>query len=159
MKRMFSMVGGVGVAVVAVTGFTAANAFAANQVDGTISAQGQSCSWTNGSTSANPPSTLTINSSTINPPGGNLSCTGGVKATLNNNPTVTFNDTAGTATANLVDATVISSGISCRYQAKNFGLKRNGTTRNYSGSASVPLFSGSFLCPNPVTLSSSVTFH
>src|SRR5258708_39367259 len=90
----------------ALVGFTATNALAANLVDGSVTASGQTCSWTNGSTTADPPSALTINAPSINPPGGNLSCSGSAHATLNNSPNVTFNDTSGTATADVVDVTV-----------------------------------------------------
>jgi hypothetical protein len=151
----------VGLALVATVfgGLTAANASAANLVDGSISALGNTCSWTNGKTSANPPTTLTVDRNSINKPGGNLSCTGGVTAVLNNDPSVTFNDGAGTATANSIDATVTSSGQTCRYRATNAVLTRSGTTRNYSGSANAPKVSGSFLCPGSVTLSASASFH
>src|SRR4051812_29488274 len=42
------------------SGFTAGNAVAASRVDGSVSAAGETCSWTNARASADPPSPLTI---------------------------------------------------------------------------------------------------
>jgi hypothetical protein len=78
---------------------------------------------------------------------------------LNNNPSVSFNDAAATATADSIDATVTSSGQTCRYRATNAVLNRSGTTRSYSGSANAPRVSGGFLCPGSVSLSVSASFH
>jgi hypothetical protein len=142
--------------VVAIGAVATTSAWASDLVDGTVSASGESCSWTNGTTTADPPSALTIAASSIN---GHLTCSSGVSATLNNDPNVTFDDSANTATADLVDATVDVSGISCRYQIANYVLSGSASTRQYSGSASAPLDSGSFLCPNPETVTTSLTFH
>jgi hypothetical protein len=148
---------GLFVLVAAMVGLSASSAFAANLVDGSISAQGDTCTWKNGSTSANPPSALTINRASVN---SGLTCTGGVRATLNNDPNVTFNDAAGTGTADAVDASVTKMGQTCRYKATNVVLARQGTTRNYSGTVTrVPKVSGGFLCPATVDLTSSVSFH
>jgi hypothetical protein len=62
-----------------------------------VTAAGDSCSWTNGSTTANPPSALTIEADTINSPGGNLSWTDGASATPNNNPDLTFDSSVRAA--------------------------------------------------------------
>src|SRR5438270_7056392 len=61
-------------------------------VDGSITVSGSTCSWTNASTSDVPPNTLSIDHSTVN-----VSCSGSITANLTNDPTVTFDDTAGTA--------------------------------------------------------------
>lgn len=132
------------------------NAFAANLVDGSISALDRTCSWTNGATSADPPSALTIDRNSIN---GQLTCSSGVSATLENNPNVSFDDAAGTATADSVDATVRTSGLTCRYRATNVVLSGDPATRAYSGSARAPRVSGSFFCPGSVDLGATVQFH
>lgn len=135
-----------------------AQAQSATTVNGSVSALGKTCSWTNGTATEAPPTTTTIEASSINPPGGNLSCSSGVRATLDNNPSVSFNDTAGTATANQITASVTYDGISCEYSATNAVLDRSGTTRDYSGTASASKVSGSFFCPGSVSLSSTLDF-
>lgn len=158
--RKISRLLGLSLTVVALSGISAADAFAANLVDGTIGAGNSSCSWTNGTTSANPPSTLTIENSSINQPGGNISCTGDVSsAALQNDPTVTFNDTAGTANVNSVSVSVVAFGINCTYTASNVTLARVGTSRQYTGSATATKTSGGFLCPSSQVLDADVTFH
>ncbi|HEY1832626.1 MAG TPA: hypothetical protein VGG38_20485 [Acidimicrobiales bacterium] len=74
---------------------SAANAQSSTTVNGSVNALGKTCTWTNGTATETP---TTINASSINPPGGNLSCSSGVSAALENSPSVSFNDTAGTAT-------------------------------------------------------------
>jgi hypothetical protein len=155
MKKQVSRLIGLSVAIMALGGFATANAFASNLVDGSVTASGHTCSWTNGTTSADPPSALTIDHNSVN---AGLSCSG-ASGQLNNDPSVTFDDTAGTATANLVDVTVVVSGVSCEYTASNYAFTRSGTTRTYSGSATAQKKSGSIFCPSSVSTSSTVTFH
>ncbi|MFD8009466.1 hypothetical protein [Streptomyces sp. NPDC058955] len=145
---------------------TAANAFdstATQQVDGVIVVSGSTCTWTNARTSANPPTALSIDRTSINAPGGNLSCSGGITAALNNNPNVTFDDAAGRARADVIDITGTQYGISCRYKASNVLLNRDGTTRRYVNQAfTATKTSGSFLCPGSVTTAAgdaSLLFH
>ncbi|WP_086832057.1 hypothetical protein [Streptomyces sp. NRRL B-24572] len=145
---------------------TAANAFgptATQQVDGVIVVSGSTCTWTNARTSANPPTALSIDRTSINTPGGNLGCTGGITAALNNNPDVTFDDAAGQAKADVIDITGTQYGISCRYKATNVLLNRDSTTRRYVNQAfTATKTSGSFLCPGSVTTDAggaSLLFH
>ncbi|WP_329029923.1 hypothetical protein [Streptomyces sp. NBC_01423] len=42
-----------------------------------------------------------------------MSCSGNASATLNNSPTLTFDDAAGTAASDLIDITVKQSITSC----------------------------------------------
>lgn len=153
----------VGFAMLVGAGFLAlantANAQTGTVVNGSVSALGKTCSWTNGTATEAPPTTTTIEANTINPPGGNLSCSSGVTATLDNNPSVSFNDTAGTATVLQITASVKYDGISCEYTATNAVLDRSGTTRDYSGSASASKVSGSFFCPGSVSLTSTLDFQ
>lgn len=147
-------------AVVMALGAFTGTASAANLVDGSISSGNGTCSWTNGSTNADPPNTLTIENSSINPPGGNLACTGDVEsATLNNDPQVTFNDAAGTGTANAVAVTVRVFGVTCSYTANNVTLARQGTSRTYSGTANATKTGGGFLCPSGQNLNATISFH
>src|SRR5438445_13162148 len=120
----------VGIAAVAGSLLLAAPAFAATGlVDGNITVGGSSCSWTNATTSAVPPNTLTIDHTTVTP-----SCSGGsITASLTNDPTVTFNDTAGTASAPEVDVNGTELGITCSYKVTNLSVTRSGTTRTYTG--------------------------
>ncbi|MFD7260490.1 hypothetical protein [Streptomyces sp. NPDC059874] len=133
------------------------------KADGVIVVAGSTCTWTNASTSAAAPAALTIDRTTINPPGGNLACGGGIAATLNNNPAFTFDDAAGTARTDLIDITGRQSFISCRYKAVNIVWDRDGTSRKYVNRAfTAAKTSGSFLCPGSVTTpagDASVLFH
>ncbi|MFE6224186.1 MULTISPECIES: hypothetical protein [unclassified Streptomyces] len=136
----------------AATAAHASGPAATQQVDGVIVVSGSTCTWTGARTSANPPASLTIDRSSINAPGGNLSCSGGITAVLNNNPTVTFDDAAGLARADVIDITGTQYGISCRYKASNVLLNRDGTTRRYVNQAfTATKTSGGFLCPGSVT--------
>ncbi|MER7954395.1 hypothetical protein [Streptomyces sp. NPDC096030] len=118
------------------------------KVDGVIVVSGNTCSWTNASSSANPPSALTVDRATINKPGGNLACGGGITASLNNNPAFTFDDAAGTATTDAIDITGKQSFVSCRYKATNIVWNRDGATRKYLNRPfTAGKVSGSFLCP------------
>ncbi|MFE3068699.1 hypothetical protein [Streptomyces sp. NPDC059247] len=155
--RQFSTLSCVTALIIAATAgaATTATAFgptATQQVDGVIVVAGSTCTWANARTSANPPTALSIDRTSINKPGGSLSCTGGVTAALNNNPNVTFDDTAGYAKADVIDITGTQLGISCRYKATNVLWDRDGTTRKYVNQAfTATKTSGSFLCPGSVT--------
>lgn len=142
---------------------TAASALgpAASQlVDGSITAAGSTCTWADATTSADPPAGLTIDRATVN---GSLSCSGGASATLNNDPTATFDDAAGTATSDLIDITVNQSIVSCSYKATNVGWTRDGSTRDYVNQAfTASKSSGSFLCPDSISAepgTASLSFH
>ncbi|MET9375141.1 hypothetical protein ABZX98_13440 [Streptomyces sp. NPDC002992] len=145
------------------TAATASGPTAEQRVDGVIVVAGNTCTWTNARTSANPPAALTIDRTTINKPGGNLSCSGSITAVLNNNPAVTFDDAAGRAKADVIDITGQQSGISCRYKATNVLWNRDGTTRKYVNQAfTATKTSGSFLCPGSVSTAAgdaSLLFH
>ncbi|MEV6956640.1 hypothetical protein [Streptomyces sp. NPDC051183] len=149
----------------AVGGTTAASAGTAShqKADGKIVVGDDTCTWTNAATSANPPGTVTIDRTTINKPGGNLSCSGGLSATLNNSPVFTFDDAAGTATADVIDITGRQGFVSCRYKATNITWDRDGTTRNYVNRPfTAPRISGGSLCPGTVNADAgdaSVLFH
>ncbi|MFG2617338.1 hypothetical protein ACGFXC_06910 [Streptomyces sp. NPDC048507] len=149
----------------AVTGATTATASPAadQKVDGVIVVAGNTCTWSNARTSANPPTALTVDRTTVNKPGGNLACDGGINATLNNNPAFTFDSTAGTARTDLIDITGQQSFISCRYKAANIVWDRDATTGKYVNRAfTATKASGSFLCPGSVTTAAggaSMLFH
>ncbi|THA41359.1 hypothetical protein [Streptomyces sp. A1547] len=145
------------------TSATALGPTADQRVDGVIVVAGNTCTWTNAHTSANPPSALSVDRTTINTPGGNLGCNGSITASLNNNPAFTFDDTAGTAKTDAIDITGRQSFISCRYKATNITWNRDGTTRKYVNQAfTATKTSGSFLCPASVTTAAgdaSMLFH
>jgi hypothetical protein len=147
----------VGIAAVAGSVLLAAPAYAATgQVDGNITVSGSSCSWTNATTSDVPPNALTIDHTTVHP-----SCSGSITASLTNDPAVTFDDTAGTASAPEVDVDGTEFGITCSYKATNVTYSRQGTTRTYTGGPfTANLTGGGPLCPGSETVSSaSLTFH
>lgn len=150
----------VGLSVIALAFATPSVAHAAtiqsNLVDGTVVAGSTTCNWVDASTSANPPSTLTVSRATVK-----LTCSDSTSLTLNNDPVVNFDDAAGTATVDAIDITAVRSGISCRYKATNLGLTRSGTTRSYSGGPYTGTKTGgSFLCPSSQRIdSTSVSFH
>lgn len=136
----------------AATAATASGPTAEQLVDGVIVVAGNTCTWTNARTSANPPAALSLDRSTINKPGGNLACDGSITATLNNNPRVTFDDAAGTAKADVIDISGQQSFVSCRYKATNVTWNRDGASRKYLNQAfTATKTSGSFLCPGSVT--------
>lgn len=141
----------------------AAGPTADQKADGVIVVAGNTCTWTNASTSAVPPSALTVDRTTINAPGGNLACSGGITATLNNNPAFTFDDAGAVARTDAIDITGRQSFISCRYKATNLVWDRDGTTRKYINRAfTAGKTSGSFLCPGSVTTpagDASMLFH
>lgn len=122
------------------------------KADGVIVVAGSTCTWTGASTSAAPPSALTVDRTTVNKPGGNLTCNGSITAALNNNPSFTFDDTGAVAKTDLIDITGQQSFISCRYKATNLVWDREGTTRKYVNRPfTATKTSGSFLCPGSVT--------
>ena len=146
----------VGLSVIAVS-FAGTAAYAATGlVDGSITVGSSTCSWSNATTSNVPPNTLTIDHTTVHP-----TCSGSITANVTNNPTITFNDTAGTASSPEVDVSGTVSGISCGYKVTNVTLNRQGTTRTYTGGPyTATKISGSFLCPSTETVNSaSLTFH
>ncbi|MER5931870.1 hypothetical protein [Streptomyces sp. NPDC002054] len=165
--RQFSYATGLAALVIAATLTTTGTATAAPgpaadlKVDGVMAVAGNSCSWTNASTSASPPSALTVDRTTVNQPGGNLACGGGIAATLNNNPGFTFD--GATARTDLIDITGRQSFISCRYKATNILWDLNTTTGKYVNRAfTATKTSGSFLCPGSVTTpagDASMLFH
>ncbi|EWM18673.1 hypothetical protein [Kutzneria sp. 744] len=147
----------VGIAAVAGSVLLAVPAYAATgQVDGNITVGDSSCSWTNATTSDVPANTLTIDHTTVHP-----TCTGSITAGLTNDPTVTFDDTAGTASAPEVDVNGSELGQTCSYKATDVTYTRQGTTRNYTGGPfTANLTDGSFLCPKTETVSAaSLAFH
>lgn len=110
------------------------------------------CFWSDGVTSDNPPNPLTIYRSTINPPGGNLSCTpSGFTVTLNNDPHLAFS--GSTATIDRINASITASGMTCVYEATNVMLY-NGTG-NFTGYFQY----GSLSCPRSVPGSMTLRFH
>ncbi|MHC0430011.1 hypothetical protein ACX6XY_07460 [Streptomyces sp. O3] len=163
MSRISPKVLGVLLSALTVTALTSSPSGAApaasGLLDGTINAEGNACSWSDGVTSAAPPSTLTVDRSTINPPGGNLSCSSGATASLNNDPTVTFDDTNGTANTDMLDVSVTKWGVTCRYQATNVSAQRDGDTRTYTAALDIPLHQGGWFCPNPASVTATFVFH
>ncbi len=146
----------VGLSVIAV-GFAGTPAHAAGGLlDGSITVGSSTCSWTNASTSDVPPNTLTVDHTTVHP-----SCNGSITANLANDPTVTFDDAAGTASSPEIDVTGTVLGVNCGYKVTNVSIARQGTTRTYSGGPyTATKTSGSFLCPSTETVNSATfTFH
>ncbi len=134
----------------------AAYGAASNLVDGSVTAGSTTCTWVDASTSDNPPNTLTVENSTVD-----LVCDDGTDVVLNNDPVVSFDDTAGTATADAIDITATQMGVTCRYRATNVVMDRDGDTRDYSGGPYTgKLVSGGWLCPSTQDIdNASVSFH
>jgi hypothetical protein len=149
-----TMLVGLSVVALSLTG-TAAQA-ATGSVDGTISVSGSSCSWTNATTSDVPPNTLTVDHTTVH-----ATCDGSITANLANNPTVTFNDSAGTASSPEIDVSGTILGISCGYKVTNVSIARQGTSRTYTGGPyTATKSSGGFLCPSTESVdSATLSFH
>ncbi|MFD4240411.1 hypothetical protein ACFWP3_02150 [Streptomyces sp. NPDC058525] len=149
--------------VAGTTAAVAAGPTVDQKADGVIVVAGSTCTWTNASTSAVPPNALTVDRTTINKPGGNLACNGGITATLNNNPAFTFDDAGAVARTDAIDITGKQSFISCRYKATNLVWDRDGTTRKYTNRPfTATKTSGSFLCPGSVATAAgdaSMLFH
>ncbi|MFB4319833.1 hypothetical protein [Actinomadura sp. 21ATH] len=155
--RPASMLAGLA-ALVAAAGLAAAPAHAAapGLVDGSVSAMGTNCSWTNATTSDTPPNTLTVDHTTIS-----ATCDGGVTVAISQSPTVTFNDAAGTATSPSITVTGSFLGMNCGYTVTNVSINRDGTTRTYTGGPyTANKTSGGFLCPGTATVDSATfNFH
>ncbi|MGI8329790.1 hypothetical protein ACRYCC_07470 [Actinomadura scrupuli] len=135
---------------------TPAHAATPGLVDGTASALGYSCSFANAATSDTPPNTLTVDRATIVP-----QCGSGVSLSLANSPTISFDDTAGTASSDRIDVSGSALGITCTYRVTNASITRDGTTRAYAGGPfTATKISGTFLCPATTTVDSvAFTFH
>lgn len=160
MARRSAHILGVVAATAMLSGAMAGTALAqAGAIDGSITAMDYTCSWTDGVTSDVPPNQLTIDRTTINPDGGNLSCSGDVTATLNNDPAVTFDDAAGTSTVDKLDVTIVALGTECRYAVDNLTTTRDGDTRHYTASTTVELVEGGALCPGSADATGDFTFR
>ncbi|MFA1546074.1 hypothetical protein [Actinomadura chokoriensis] len=125
-------------------------------VDGTLSALGYTCTFTNATTSDKPPNTLSVDHTTVVP-----QCGAGVTVTLAASPTITFNDAAGTASSAQIDVSGSALGMTCKYRVTNVSVTRSGTTRTYTGGPfTATKLSGGFLCPATAQVASaSFTFH
>lgn len=157
MERKAAQIIGVVAAAATFSAITAGTALAqTGLVDGSITAMGNTCSWTKANTSDVPPNKLTIDGATVN---SSLNCTGGVTAKLNNSPTVTFDDAGGKATVDKLDVTIVASGQTCQYAVRNASATREGTTRHYTSSTQVQKVSGGLLCPATVDTTGDFTFH
>ncbi|WP_017595899.1 hypothetical protein [Nocardiopsis potens] len=157
MPRTSSRPIGVLLGALALTGLAASPAAAAEgAMDGSITAEGQDCSWTGAVTSDQAPNPLTVDRESLN---AALSCSGGTTAVLNNDPTVTFDDGAGTITTGMLDISVTMVGVTCRYQATDMSAQRDGDTRTYNASVSIPLHEGGFLCPDPANVDATFSFR
>ncbi|EHR60143.1 hypothetical protein [Saccharomonospora cyanea] len=158
MARLSTRPIGVLVSALALAGMSVGVAAADHQkVDGSITSDGDTCSWTGADTSANPPETLTVDRRSVN---ANMTCTGGLSATLNNNPTITFDDAAGTATADRITVTVVSMGVSCEYSADGLSAQRDGNARTYTArGVTLTKSGGGFLCPGSRTADAEFVFH
>lgn len=143
------------VAAVTVAG-TAANAAAPGLLDGSITVGGSTCTWTNATTSDVPPNTLTVDHGTVT-----VACSGDTDVELTNDPTVSFDDAAGTASSPQIDVSGSMLGINCGYRVSNVSIARDGTTRSYTGGPfTASKISGSFLCPSSQTVDSATfSFH
>ena len=128
-------------------------------VDGAISAFGETCTWTDATTSARPPDTLDIDAASVVPPEGNATCTTGELLEIDLASTVTFDDGAGTATLDEFHATGIVAGLECRYRIVDAVLGRDGATRRYAGTVQPILVSGDASCPATFDLAAELTFR
>lgn len=155
--RHASMLVGLAVGSIVALG-TASTAYAATGlVDGSITVSSSTCSWTNATTSDVPPNTLTVDHTTVN-----ATCSGSISATLTNDPTVTFDDSAGTATADEIDVSGTIAGISCGYQVTGASVTRSdSSSRTYTGGPfTANKTSGGLLCPSSESVSSATfSFH
>lgn len=154
--RHFGKLIGLAAFVAIVAAPAVAQAAQANLVDGTVVTGDTTCTWTNATTSDNPPNTLTIDQASVT-----ITCDDGTPITLNNSPTVTFDDAAGTGTADAINITGSKLGVECTYEATGVQFARDGETRNYSGGpVTADLVDGGFLCPGTQTLdTAAVSFH
>ncbi len=148
----------VGISVLALgMGLATAPAYAATGlVDGSITVGSSSCTWANATTSDAPPNTLTVDHTTVSP-----SCSGSITVGLTNNPTVTFDDAAGTASSPSIVVSGTILGINCGYTVSNVSIARSGSTRTYTGGPfTANKSSGGILCPGTETVDSATfNFH
>lgn len=141
----------VGLSVAAVTLSGTAAYAAGGLVDGTITVGSSNCSWTGATTSDVPPNTLTVDHTTVSP-----TCSGDITVNLANDPTVSFDDAAGTAASPEIAVTGTLAGINCGYHVVNVAITRQGDTRTYTGGPyTATKTSGSFLCPSSQTVDSA----
>ncbi|MGH8878779.1 MAG: hypothetical protein ACRD0P_15805 [Stackebrandtia sp.] len=133
-----------------------ASASMANLVNGTVTTGGTTCNWTDATTSDNPPNQLTIDGASVS-----ITCDDGTPITLNNSPQVTFDDAAGTGTADAINITGSKAGVECTYEATGVLFTRDGDTRDYTGGPyTAELVDGGILCPGSQTLdTAAVSFH
>ncbi|WP_157995705.1 hypothetical protein [Thermomonospora amylolytica] len=146
-----------GISLAALTATAAPAHAATGLVDGSVTASGTTCSWTNATTSDVPPNTLIVDHTTVRP-----TCDGSVTVTLSASPTVTFNDAAGTASSPRIDVSATAPIVgTCTYRVTNATVTRQGTGRTYTGSGlTATETSNRFLCPDTQTIDSvSFTFH
>lgn len=158
MTRLSTKVLGVVAGAVVGVSMSAGVAAADHQkVDGTITQGTDTCSWTNADTTGNPPDTLTVDGASVN---ANMICDGDKDVTLNNDPTISFDDAAGTATADLISVTVVSLGVTCEYEATGLKAYREGDTRTYTATdVSLEKSGGGVLCPANETADAEFVFH
>lgn len=125
-------------------------------VDGSITVGDSTCSWTNATSSDVPPNTLTIDHTTVQP-----SCSGSITGDITNDPTVTFDDAAGTARVPELDVTASMAGNTCGYAVTDLSLTRQGTGRTYSGGPyTATKTSGGSVCSSTATLDAvTLSFH
>jgi hypothetical protein len=156
MKPVRTLVGVTAAASAALLFGSGAAHAAGGQVDGSITVAGSTCSWTGATTSDVPPNALTIDHTTVS-----ASCGGSISASLANDPGVTFDDSAGTATSPEIDVSATVAGISCGYQVTDLTVTAASGTRTYTGGPyTATKTSGSFLCPGSETVDSvTLTFH
>ena len=156
MKRVRTLIGLTAAAGAALLLASSPAYAAGGQVDGSITVAGSTCTWTGAATSDVPPNELTIDHGTVS-----ASCGGSISAGLSNDPSVTFDDSAGTATSPEIDVAATVAGIDCGYQVTDLTVTRDSGTRTYTGGPyTATKTSGSFLCPGSETVDSvSLTFR
>lgn len=147
---------GIGIAALAFPATASGASITANAVDGTVVTGSTTCQWADATADANPPDTAVIDGSTVS-----LSCDSSTSLTLNNDPSVSFDDAAGTATIDTINVSGTLIGLTCTYEATDIAMTRDGSTRTYSGGPYTgDKVDGSFLCPGSIDLdSATVTFH
>jgi hypothetical protein len=115
-----------------------------------------SCSFFDAPLSADPPSHLIIYLSLA----PYRTCSSSGTVTLNDDPSVSFDDPSAAATVDRARSTVVRFGVSCGYEATNVWLPGDVSVRDYSGSFAATRVSGSiFVCPSTTTGSMTVDFH
>ncbi|MGA8117685.1 MAG: hypothetical protein WCA46_28960 [Actinocatenispora sp.] len=124
--------------------------------DGSIAVGDSLCSWSDAATTDAPPTTLTMDHSTVQP-----TCGGSISGNIISDPTISFDDAAGTAATAELDVSAARSGVSCSYRVTDASLTRQGTARTYTGGPfTATKISGDALCASTDTVDSvSLTFH